>query len=114
MELDILDGRNIKSSYRDRVGVRQDKSVLHRMHRMKWFNAPVRKNGARLIRKEMGVHKCCPLAGQNRNLPNQTVKTKLVKDDMHDKQGLQVGRLGDPLGERTLQMGTISTEKVYL
>jgi len=26
----------------------------------------------------------------------------------------QVGRLGHPLGERTLQMGTISTEKVYL
>ena len=29
IELEILDGRNIKSSYRARVGVRQDKSAVH-------------------------------------------------------------------------------------
>lgn len=29
MELEILDGRNIKSSYKDRTGIEQDESELH-------------------------------------------------------------------------------------
>ena len=43
MELEILDGRNTRSSFRERVEVRQGNTALARIHRMNCFNASAQK-----------------------------------------------------------------------
>jgi len=76
MELEILDGRNIKSSYRDTVGVRQDKSALHRTHRMTCFSASAQKQGERLICSKMGIQNAAPLQIKIEDVPSQNIKDK--------------------------------------
>ena len=108
MELEILDGRNIKSSYRHRVGIRQEKisTALHSIHNMNCFGASAQKIGERLIRNKMGVHKCCPLCrSKHKTSQVKTQETTLVKDDMHDKQGLAGRQIGTSPGGAYLANG---------
>lgn len=81
-------------------------TALHSIHNMNCFGASAQKIGERLIRNKMGVHKCCPLCrSKHKTSQVKTQETTLVKDDMHDKQGLAGRQIGTSPGGAYLANG---------